>query len=164
VTLHVAADGYLSVEKLVSVFDGKPTHLQVALKKDRLVAGMPRMVLIILLGSLGLVGVVVCMLCATLCTSRRGGPGARKRRARGNRGNYGFHQLGQPEDKLQLYQDESEDDLGQFQDVPLTRTRTGKADSGGSSFVRPFHDMPSSDSSSEEEVFIPLPSSRRVRR
>lgn len=51
VTVHVAAAGHLTVEKLVSVFAGKPTHLQVTLKKDTLVAGMPRMALIVLLGT-----------------------------------------------------------------------------------------------------------------
>ncbi|XP_037091577.1 carboxypeptidase D-like [Pollicipes pollicipes] len=151
VTVHVSAPAHLAVEKLVSVFAGRPTHLQVALQRDRLVAGMPRMVLVILLGSLGLVAVIVCMLCVTLCTSRSG----RKRRGRDNmRSVYGFHQLKQQASKtLNMYEDDSDEEtLGQFHDVPLTKT---KAAGGAARPLRPFHDLPSSDSSSEEEVFIP---------
>ncbi|XP_037092877.1 uncharacterized protein LOC119112708 [Pollicipes pollicipes] len=112
---------------------------------------MPRMVLVILLGSLGLVAVIVCMLCVTLCTSRSG----RKRRGRDNmRSVYGFHQLKQQASKtLNMYEDDSDEEtLGQFHDVPLTKT---KAAGGAARPLRPFHDLPSSDSSSEEEVFIP---------
>ncbi|XP_043214130.1 carboxypeptidase D-like [Amphibalanus amphitrite] len=158
VTVSVSAPGYHSVEKLVSVFAVQPTHLQLTLKRDKLVAGMPRMVVIVLLGALGIVAVVVCMLCATLCTGRSG----RKRRGGGKRNRYGFHQLSQPDKRTLLYEDESDDDDVIRDDYRGVRVPTSLSDDPRA--VRPFHDLPSSDSSSEEEILLATTSSRQLRR
>ncbi|KAF0289134.1 Carboxypeptidase D [Amphibalanus amphitrite] len=136
----------------------KPTHLQLTLKRDKLVAGMPRMVVIVLLGALGIVAVVVCMLCATLCTGRSG----RKRRGGGKRNRYGFHQLSQPDKRTLLYEDESDDDDVIRDDYRGVRVPTSLSDDPRA--VRPFHDLPSSDSSSEEEILLATTSSRQLRR
>ena len=152
VTVRVSVPGFLSVEKLVSVFAGRPTHLQLTLSRDKLVAGMPRMLLIVLLGALGIVAVVVCMLCATMCTSRAG----RKRRTGGKRSHYGFHQLSQPDKKTLLYQDESDDD-----EIAVGVNLPSSGASNGVRGLRPFYDLPSSDSSSEEEVLLAAPPGRR---
>ncbi|KAF0310309.1 Carboxypeptidase D [Amphibalanus amphitrite] len=158
-------EGDYSVNASMSGFQWHVEQIRVELNsnqdaslRDKLVAGMPRMVVIVLLGALGIVAVVVCMLCATLCTGRSG----RKRRGGGKRNRYGFHQLSQPDKRTLLYEDESDDDDVIRDDYKGVRVPTSLSDDPRA--VRPFHDLPSSDSSSEEEILLATTSSRQLRR
>ncbi|RXG69482.1 Carboxypeptidase E [Armadillidium vulgare] len=144
-SITVDTDGYFHLTRLVEVNEGKnPTPVMLRLSKDTRVAGLPRMVFIIIAGSTIMMSMLLVLCCVTIRS--------RQKRIQ----NYGFKNLPQ---NLEAYNDSTSDD--EFETLYVKSAKepyVGKSNlfkKKKEKFSAPYHDVPfSSSSDDEDDVFI----------